>query len=664
MRFLLILPIMTLFIPSHILSDMASPFPVSGEKPVREDDIREVLHSDEFKQMLEEFAPGSSASLNLTPEEEEEIIRQTQAFTEKLEGMTEEEQQQEVEKMLRQLPSPQQMQQQEPPAPKKETPPAVAKAEPKAAPKSEKIVIDTSDTKKLMGKLVKALEDIELKFESMPRVSKESFLEQKWAEVKEELPMTVSLLKRIEKKSDLLEKLASQEFSLLRSQLKDLYQELQPQRKKLAIPDTAKLKNLNDEDLSRAEPVTKAEKATSKKATEAIIKILSRSIQSINYGNKKLLEKYAPEELKKINEEFKSKPKAQPYTPTKSYGRDAGYAPYYGGSYGRPSSGYRTPSSSSYGDRQAGMPYDSSKGAPGDRATSKAEKPGAATEKDKAEKGLKGAAGEKNKKDKKKDKDKVNPVQKALTNIQDHVKNLEERVSIAFTEEQIQQTMQNFADLDLVEDHDAINDVRFALLEINPLITKLSGAINKFDEAIKKENAEIKDKNKKLIKELIDRQNKLNTLVKIAETFTKPEAVQLFANSGEKTTVITLFNDFLKGYQDIIDKLKTFEALQQSLTEYNQKANKFISEKNLVSILTDGTAQQLSSTNFKKDLADSLKLLKEYQQNMKKLEDRYGKEKAQEISGAAKNLVDLLGNENIPAEVQPEAKILKKSFQP
>lgn len=668
-RFLLILPIIALFLPNHILSDMVSPLPLKNEQPVSEDEIRDLLHSNEFKQMLEEFAPGASESLNLTPEEEEEIIRQTQAFTEKLEGMTEEEQQQEVEKMLRQLPAPQQAEQKMPQQTQKiEQQPTAPKIETKPALKKEKIVIDTSDTKKLIGKIVKSLEDIEIKFESMPRVSKQSLMEQKWAEVKEELPLTISMLKRIEKKADLLEKLASQEFSLLRSQLKDLYQELQPQRKKLTIPDTAIIKNLSDEDLSRAEPATKSEKKKTKQAVDAIIKILSRSIQNINYGNKKLLEKYAPEELKKINEEFKSKAKEQPYSTTKPSRSD--YSPYYGGggSYRRPSSGYypsgrstSSPTSSAWGS-----PGSSEMGSPKKTGTTKGKE---ALKEDKEKETTKDSFA-KGKKESDKDKgkkEKTDPVEKSLNKIKDLVKDLEEKVQEAFVEGQLEQTMRNFATLDPEEDQDAresINNVRLALSEVNPLITTLAGEISKFNDLIKKAKDEIKDNRKKQIKEYLDHQNKLKLLLSIAEEFTKPDVSQQFAASTEKTTVITHLNQFLKSYQDIIDNLKTFEMLQKALVEINEKASKFIVEKNIVSTLNQGTPQQRSAATFKSEFREALKFFQEYQQTMKKLESHYGKEKIKGMSGAANDLANLLESTNIPSEIQLDAKILKKQLAP
>ncbi len=629
-----------------------NPFPTQdayAPKEIDEGELRELLRSDDFKHALKEFVPeGMVDDFNLSPEEEAEIIQQTLDFSEKMARLTPDEQATELEKMFKQLPPPPKAVAPEPPKPIAKPKP-IQKKEP-IKPIKQESKLEIADTKKLIEKLVKSLEDIEVKFESLPRVTSDILLEQKWIEVREELPLTISMLKRISKKAQLTEKLASQEFSLLRSQIKDLQKDLYPQRKKLAIQDTLITEKLDNEDLSRADIPSASQKRESKRAVSSIIKTLSRSVQNINYGNKKLFEKYAPEELKKINDELK---KSEPYRASKYTApeRGSGYNPSYGGSSYRRSPYQGGGYSSSPSSRNA------TRGKTESRLNSSPGKTGATqASKSKANDTQSGKASNKTaekKQDANKKKNKVdNKRKQAFNEIKKQIDEVDKKAK-ELLENQFEDTLVNFATLDPTADADArerIDTTRQNIQELIPQLHDLEGKIGRFDTIAKKSTTEVKDTAKKQLKKQLDEKKNIEKFVKLAKNSTTPTAIQNIngtTGANDKKEVLALLQQFIERYQEIKDKLRTFERFKNKLHKLNDKINQFVTQNQLLAKIRPAEGIVVLAKT-KQQLTETLKELDAYLKMTKKVEDGYGKKEARALDGAAKQFIDALDNEATP----------------
>jgi len=628
-----------------------NPFPTQdayAPKEIDEGELRDLLRSDDFKNALKEFVPeGMVDDFNLSPEEEEEIIQQTLDFSEKMARLTPDEQAAELEKMFKQLPPPPQTP--NPESPKPAAPQPAPKATPAAQPKKQPAKLETADAKKLIGKLVKSLEDIEIKFESLPRVTSDILLEQKWVEVRDELPLTISILKRVSNKPELIEKLASQEFSLLRSQIKDLQRELRPQRKKLFIPDTLVTEKLDDDDLSRADMPTAAQKRESKRAVSSIIKTLSRSVQNINYGNKKLLEKYAPAELKKVNDEYK---KPEPYRGSR-YGSDrgSGYSPYSGSSY-RPSyrgGGYSPYSSSSPSSRRTSSDR-------GGRGSSPQERSGKAS-KDKKADSTKGSTQSSGKKDtsKKDAKNKKvdNKQDQAFNEIKKQIDTIDKKIK-ELLDNEFEKTLNDFATLDPTTDENVrerIDTTRRDVQELIAPLVDLEGKISRFDNMVKKSTTEVKDRAKIQLKKYLNEKKNIKKFIELAQNSTTPGALRSISTSpgaADKREVLTQLQKFLEKYKEIGDKLRTFDKFKKKLQKLNDRINQLVTQNQLLTKVRPAQGT-IVSTQTKNQLTEALKELDGYLKITKQVEDAYGTKEARPLEGSSKQLLMLLDDDNTPA---------------
>jgi hypothetical protein len=652
-NFIKILLISIGFFTINASDSTINPFPTQDQyapKEIDQGELRDLLRSDDFKHALKEFVPeGMVDDFNLSPEEEEEIIQQTLDFSEKMARLTPDEQATELEKMFKQLPPP-------PKAAAPEAPKPIA--QPKPIPKQEPIKpikrenkLEIADTKKLIEKLVKSLEDVEIKFGSLPRVTADILLEQKWIEVREELPLTISMLKRISKKTQLTEKLASQEFSLLRSQIKDLQKDLYPQRKKLAIQDTLITKTLDDEDLSRADIPTSSQKRDSKRAVISIIKMLSRSVQNINYGNKKLFEKYDPEELKKINAEIK---KSDPYQGSQytSSNRGPGYTPSYEGSSYRPSPYQRgrysaSPSSARTSRRGQGRGIDS----PGKQSS----KTSQGKTDDKTKKGTT-AKSDSKKTNAKETKKKIdNKQEQAFNEVKKHIDEIDEKIK-ELLDNQFENTLHDFATLDPTNNEDTrekIDTIRRDVQELIAPLVNLEGKISRFDNIIKKSTPEAKDTAKKQFKKHLHDKKNIKKFIDLAQKSTAPTALQTIANSlgaTDKKEVLTYLQQFLQKYNEVGDKLRTFDKFKNKLRKLNDKINQLVTQNQLLAKIRPAEGV-IISTETKQQLTETFKELDAYLKMTKKVEDGYGKKEVRALDGAAKQFVDILDNEATPASL-------------
>lgn len=315
--------------------------------PPSEEEINQFLNSDEFEKL---FGP-------MNPDEKKALAEATMQETKKLEQMSPQERQ-ELERQAEEFLQSQLERQQEQPLPVPQEPqpaPTVPMPKPTPTPKTGPTPVAVNSSKlagirDLVENTGELIEDIDLQFESLPRVSSDNVLENKWAQIKPDIPFTVATLKAVGKKDQLLEKLISSEYRLLKDQLSGLRSELARNHRNLITSDSSMLSKLSDTDAARAQPLTKQEKKQSKRARNRIIEILHQEIPNISFGIKGLLEKYAPEVLKESKVKM---PQTKPSRVTSSGGR-SGYGGYSGdggygsGNYGGYGSGY-SPSSSGYG---------------------------------------------------------------------------------------------------------------------------------------------------------------------------------------------------------------------------------------------------------------------------------------------------------------------------
>jgi len=646
-----------------------SPFPAYdaySQKPVTRGEIEKMLDSPEFQQLAGDMMPG--ASIKMSEEEKQAIIDDTLQFAQKMEALTPEEQQKELEDMFKQLPpppmqpTPERKSVQQPVQPK----PTV---QPKTVPEKGAVSKKVIDLKKLLQKVVKALETIEISFDSMARVSSDNTVEHKWADVKEELPFTISTLKRIDKKEDLLERLASQEFKLLQSQLKELYDDLTPQQRQLAIADAAKLEKLSPADASRARPIDKKSKKASQSAVHKIVSILSRSIQNVNYGNKKLFEKYAPAELKEVEKDIQ-KGSAVRQTPTRAQAADSpdtGYG-YYPGA---PSYGRHTPydGRSPYYDRRSrpATAQHPSFGPQRHKDGDKTQK-GLRKEKDDQKKtppttdGKKGATKETDK-DKKITHKTRAEADKALDEIQKTIDKLEKSAKKTLNEG-LSGTLAGLVELDItdLDSREAINEARLSLQDINPVVTELTGDVSKFLSKIKDVQNEIKDGYKKRIKDYLEKQKETKRLVELAREFTKEEFVERIGDELEKINFIRYLNDFLSSYKTCLEKLQTMEMLQKKLADLNNSLDEQIRTNNVITIMQTGSEAQLSSVEFKIALTAALEQLAKYKKFSQRIADQYKATTPRKIASNALTLIGLLDSPKIPSEIRTKANAIKKHF--
>lgn len=302
--------------------------PLTG--PVSEEEVNQFINSEEFEKL---FGPMSE-------EERKQLAQATMQASQELEAMSPQErqkiEQQAEEFMKKQLEAQPEKPEQPLPTPQI-TQPARTPALPQPTPIKTTAPADSSklsSIRLLVDRTSELIEDIDLKFESLPRVSSDNILENKWFQIKPDIPFAVATLKAIGKKDQLLEKLTSSEYRLLKDQITGLRNELERSSKNLIAPDSGMLSKLSDADAARAQPLTKQEKKQSKRARNRIIELLHQEIPNISFGIKGLLEKYAPEVLKESKVKM---PKTRPSRVTSSGGRSGygGYSGYDGSGYGR-----------------------------------------------------------------------------------------------------------------------------------------------------------------------------------------------------------------------------------------------------------------------------------------------------------------------------------------
>lgn len=319
-----------------------------------------------------------------------------------------------------------------------------------------------------------------LKTESAPRVATEPAIEQAWQNLRPSLAEVQSHIKIIVHKDELLTPLLSDEFNVLKGQLDNFYEKITALEKRLVVPDISAF--IDTEKKSDTKSFAQFTKAMSE-----LVQFLRYAIeeQQVGWGLKRLIQKYAPEEIKK--EEPKKQP--QPLSPC-TVGTYIPPAP----TRGTPSFNRPTPSYPSYGQGVYTQPA-----AMQEPSTSAiAKKTGAslmpAAKEDMAEKksaedkkGIKAPASEitEQEKDKKPKKTKIeDPYKKRTRELEEELKKITDVVESTNLIQKIQALKQQFVTPTRATMTFAVNEIQSKLAEISALFDKPVRLARSFNDTL------------------------------------------------------------------------------------------------------------------------------------------------------------------------------------
>lgn len=439
------------------------------------------LNLKELEELTKLFFPGEDE------EKRKELIEETVKLDQKMRSMSKEERIAEQKKMEQEL---EQFLTQELAALEEEQPPVVEPKIPEAAtelpvtPGTDKekaaksptaSAQDIAATKKMLKSLLEDIAQFRIKVSSLPRISKDVRVEQQWQQTITPLDEFESFAILIARKEHLLSILASQEFAMLKGQLTTLQQKVHSAINAVIVPDTFMVRAVTDDDTARAGLVDKKTEQQTSTAIKTTVNNLFNAVvsQQLGWSLKRLLQKYAPEELKKVESPtLKDKEKAgKPTIEIGPSSRSGGF----GGMPRRPSesgagfgrgatsptgSGKVGPVSGPTGKGEAGTPpAGGGKGAPkgADKGEDKGKKEG---DKDKGKESDKSKDGKKDDKSKSKD---------SSTHMSEFDKALQEAASL-ITKDNLVETV---AGLETVRE----NDIRETGKTLSPLAIQLSGSL-------------------------------------------------------------------------------------------------------------------------------------------------------------------------------------------
>lgn len=313
--------------PGMALPDMDGSIFPEGEMPE--------LDTNELEELTKLFFP------EYDEKQRKELIDETKRLDERMRQMSPQERAEEQRKMEAELESflqkeleaieTQEKTASQPPAPV--IPPAPEKNEPtvpgkKAAiPQAAPAAIAAA--KKMLKELQESITQFRLQVGSLPRVSSDTPTEQTWGRIQILINEFASYIGIVTHKDPLLNILLSDEFKLLHNQLKQLQATLKAQISQVNIPDSYKLPALDDDAMARASVVEGTTKKKSQIAVRKIVSTLAAAVeeQQIGWSLKRMIQKYAPEELKKVNPPTQQLPQGQ----GSSFGNAGAFG---GGSYG------------------------------------------------------------------------------------------------------------------------------------------------------------------------------------------------------------------------------------------------------------------------------------------------------------------------------------------
>lgn len=439
------------------------------------------LNLKELEELTKLFFPGEDE------EKRKELIEETVKLDQKMRSMSKEERIAEQKKMEQELEQfltqelaalEEEQPQVEPKIPEAamELPVTPGTDKEKAAKLPTASAQDIAATKKMLQSLLEDIAQFRIKVSSLPRISKDVRVEQQWQQTITPLDEFESFATLIARKEHLLSILASQEFAMLKGQLTTLQQKVHSAIKAIIVPDTFMVRTVTDDDTARAGLVDKKTEQQTSTAIKTTVNNLFNAVvsQQLGWSLKRLLQKYAPEELKKV-ESSTLKDKEKAGKPTIEIGpssRSGGF----GGMPRRPSesgagfgrgatsptgSGKVGPVSGPTGKGEAGTPpAGGGKGAPkgadkGDQDKGKKE-----GDKDKGKESDKSKDGKKDDKSKSKD---------SSTHMSEFDKALQEAASL-ITKDNLVETV---AGLETVRE----NDIRETGKTLSPLAIQLSGSL-------------------------------------------------------------------------------------------------------------------------------------------------------------------------------------------
>lgn len=527
------------------------------EPPITRESIEALIDSPEFAQLTKEIMPDMP-DIKMTKEEREQVINDTLNFAHKMESLPPEEQERELRGMMEQLQQPLPPEIKEP----RKTAPVPVKTEDKEDKKTKISTAKAEHVKRTLERLAKRIEKVELRMASLLQVSPDRATEQHWARAKQDLPWLVSALHRISNNEETLKAIGSHEYTMLTEQIDSLYRELKRHSKHLKVPDTAKLRKLEDKDLARAGTISEPEKRRSKQAATQIIHILDSSLQNVTFGLRKMLEKYAADMLAQIEKEAKTKKdtsKTPSWSgssnrssyPSNSY-RDSsgGYGSYYPSS-GRSSGGYSPSSRSSHSGGYHGGSAGSNHGSDstGRGAAGAGARPSAySSDQEDKDDGVNPAGTTKDSKSPKKEKQK-DPRIIAIENADKKAKDV------------LDKTNEGKLDVTVTDEKNpATRPAQFAIQNLNLALNDLQGTINSYITSIEKFPGDIQEKHKaKLLKSFKD-QKSLSKVEGIAR-------VQIAGAKKKDAPLVTRLQDFLTAYDKIIKTLKPAEKDEKKSDE-------------------------------------------------------------------------------------------------
>ncbi|MCL4380353.1 hypothetical protein M1466_02610 [Candidatus Dependentiae bacterium] len=206
-----------------------------------------------------------------------------------------------------------------------------------------------AQAKKKITALLASIAEFRLKISSLARISADVPTEATWARIQPMLNDLVAYATIVRNKEPLLNILVSDEFKTLYNQLQQLSSTLSTQGTQVVIPDTYKLPALDDNEAARATIIDRATKKKSQAAVRTIIATIAGALeqQQLSWSLKRLIQKYAPEELKKVAQN--GKPAIAPGGTLGGFGTPS--TGQFGGGFG---GGYR-PSSGGFGGFGGGL---------------------------------------------------------------------------------------------------------------------------------------------------------------------------------------------------------------------------------------------------------------------------------------------------------------------
>lgn len=382
----------------------------------------------------EQFAMDLFGSLS--EDEQKQVLEEAMKLEEYIKGLPEEEQlafEKELENELQNLMDSGALDEISKPQPQPIEKPAEPKKEDKETKEPElKFAQDIPALKKQLKKISKAISSLSLKIESPHNKKHSSEAIETWNSIKQSTIETQSYILIISNNNKLMDSLLGPDYKILKSKLEDFYKEITQQDKKLNITENPSKKV----DVSNA------------------VEFLNKSMESqkLSWEVKRFMEKFAPEEVKKIEAQRPIVTPHQFNAPNYPSGGGGGYYGDQPNNYPRPGRGGYTPpiSSPGYKPGTGGLQRPTpqkpeSKTGGGSRGNSKpGERGRSGDKKDDKKSG--------DKKDDKKGKPYISPIKKEVDSLKSQLEKVSKAIEEYKTLEKIEYIEKNLENQDLEEE--------------------------------------------------------------------------------------------------------------------------------------------------------------------------------------------------------------------